>query len=70
MTPEQILWTKEQGFWQAMRSGLDDRQLTRDADTAVLTYRIASRGGPVRCTSTYARDSGHWMLVEHHQAAA
>ena len=70
MTPEQTLWTKEQGFWDASRPRLDDRSLTRDGGIAVLSYRIAGTARPVRCTSTYARACGHWLLVEHRQAVA
>ena len=70
MTPEHALWAKEQGFWQTDRPRLDDRRMTREAGFAVLSYRIAGPGRAVRCTSTYARACGHWMLVEHRQAAA
>jgi hypothetical protein len=70
MTQEQILWSKEHRFWQGSRPRIAERSLVREGSLAVLSYRVTGALRSVRCTSTYARTCGSWMLLEHHQSAA
>jgi hypothetical protein len=70
MTAEDVLWSREQGFWAATRPRIDDRRITREGPLAVLTYRVTTPARPLRCRSTYARSCGSWLLVEHRQSAA
>lgn len=61
--------------WQQV-SFKEQQEALFGIETAVLAYRIqADRGssGPsyaARCSSTYVRDSGQWLLLLHHQTPA
>lgn len=54
---------------------MTDRSMTRQADVAVLAYRVRAEkpGGPPHaalCASTWLNDAGHWRRLAHQQTPA
>jgi hypothetical protein len=70
MTVDQVLWSREQGFWAARSPRIEDRRIEHQGAMAVLTYRVIEKARALRCRSTYALSCGAWLLLEHCQSAA
>jgi hypothetical protein len=70
MTAEDVLWSREQGFWDPGTPCLDERRVTRTGRLAVLSYRVTQASRRLTCRSTYLRACGTWLLLEHRQTAA
>ncbi|MBI1416907.1 MAG: hypothetical protein GC146_06770 [Limimaricola sp.] len=53
---------------------LDERQILRSGNLAVLAYRVSAEKSGVpfykaHCTSTYLHDDGSWIRLSHQQNA-